>query len=70
MQNKIFPFNIILKRYFWFVCLALDVVFFSIKVDLGKIEHFKESESYNEKQFNILPGERGFQSVCPSCNGS
>jgi len=28
----------------------------------------KKSQSYNEKQFTILSGERGFQSVCPSCN--
>lgn len=69
MQNKIFTFSIILKRCFLFVCLVLDVVVvFSIKVDLDKIEDSEKSESYNEKQFTILPGERGFQSVCPSCS--
>lgn len=43
-------------------------MFFSIKVDLGETEDFEKSESCNEKQFTILPGDRGFQSVCPSCS--
>lgn len=37
-------------------------------MDLGETEDLKKSLSYNEKQFTILPGERGFQSVCPSCS--
>lgn len=68
MQNKIFTFNIILKRYFWFVYSALDVVvFFSIKVDLGKIEDFKKSDSYNESNLPFcLKREVFSQCVLPA----
>jgi len=40
------------------------LLLFSIKVDLDEMEDFKKSE----KQFTILSGVRGFQSVCPSCS--